>query len=290
LELFSVPISGGAGTKLNGAIVAGGDLISFDIDQAGSRVAYVADQDIDNVLDLYSVPVNGGAATKLSGAMVPDGDVHIDGYHFTPDGSRIIYVADRQTDDVLELYSVPAAGGASVKLNGNLGTTGSVNPFVVSISADGSRAIYHADQETDETFELYSAPVAGGPFSKLNGALVAGGDVIYALISPDGSLVVYTADQEADDVTEIYGVPITGGAASKLNGPLVSGSDVAAFSIQISPYNNVAIYMADQEVAGIRELFATFDDTILTPTPTATVPVTETPPAGAPVYLPAITG
>ena len=51
-ELYSVPLLGGSTTKLNGAFVSGGNLLSFQLSPNGSRVVYWADQDTDGVTAL----------------------------------------------------------------------------------------------------------------------------------------------------------------------------------------------------------------------------------------------
>jgi len=64
-------------------------------------------------------------------------------------------VADQQTDTVFELYSVPITGPATegVKLNGPLVLNGNVKTF--RISPDSGRVLYIADQDIDNTYELY---------------------------------------------------------------------------------------------------------------------------------------
>ena len=104
--------------------------------------------------------------------------------------------------------------------------------------------VYKADQETATVSELYSVPI-GGPAAaglKLNGAMVAGGNVGLFLISPDSSRVVYWADQQTATVFELYSVPLGGPAAAgvKLNGALVAGGNVVGF--QISPDSSRVVY------------------------------------------------
>ena len=67
--------------------------------------------------------------------------------------------------------------------------------------------VYRADQKTAAVFELYSVPLGGPAVAgvKLNGALVAGGNVSGVhQFSPDSSRVVYRADQDTDEVFELY--------------------------------------------------------------------------------------
>jgi hypothetical protein len=65
----------------------------------------------------------------------------------------VVYLADQETDELFELYSVPLGGGTVVKLNAPLVTGGDIVDF--SISPDSNHVVYLADQDADEVFELY---------------------------------------------------------------------------------------------------------------------------------------
>ena len=135
--------------------------------------------------------------------MPPFGDVN--SFQISPDGRYAVYLADQDTDGVNELYSVLLGGGSPVRLNPILPSGRNVTSF--QISPDSSRVVYQANQETATVFELYSVPL-GGPAAagiKLNGALVAGGNVCLDFqISPDSGRVIYRADQETDEVFELF--------------------------------------------------------------------------------------
>ena len=178
VELYSVPSGGGAAVKLNGPLPTGGGVSSAGLTFSpdSSRVLYRADQDTDGVDELYSVPSGGGAAVKLNGALVANGDVYSYGFQFSPDSSRVLYLADQDTDGVYEIYSVPIGGGAAVKLNGPLSMESDVSSGGLQFSPDSARVLYRADQDTDGVCELYSVPIGGGATVKLNAPLVAGGN------------------------------------------------------------------------------------------------------------------
>lgn len=53
------------------------------------------------------------ALTKISGTLVAGGDVN-PGYRFSPDGSRIVFTADRDTDESDGIYGVAQGGGAII--------------------------------------------------------------------------------------------------------------------------------------------------------------------------------
>jgi Tol biopolymer transport system component len=240
-ELFSVPVEGGPAARLNRSLVRGGNVFDGSIAPDGRRVVYVADQETDGVRELYAVAIEGGPVTKLSGPLVAGGDV-LDAL-ITPDGRRVIYVADQDVDEVGELYSVPVTGGAVTKLSGPLVAGGDVEVGnSLQVAPDGSRVVYLADQDIDGVRELYSVPVAGGIVTKLNGPLVAGGDVESFQITPDGRRVVYRADQDTDGVVELHSARIDGGPATKLSGAESSGG--VHWTFQLTPDGRRVVYVA----------------------------------------------
>lgn len=101
----------------------------------------------------------GGASYRLDGTQAEVGDV--EDLRISPDGSRVVYRADQSLDDVMELYSVPIDGGASVKLNGTLVAFGDVRGDF-QVSPDSQYVVYRADQDTNGILELYSVPGVGG--------------------------------------------------------------------------------------------------------------------------------
>jgi Tol biopolymer transport system component len=249
----------GAPVKLNSALTVGGAVdTSFRISADSSRVLYVADQDTEHVFELYNVPIGGGSPVKLNGPLINGGDVVSGSPQFSPNGGRVLYVADQEVDQVTELYSVPSTGGATVKLNSPLPMSANVDGSNPIFSPDGSRVVYCADQQTALVHELYSVPSGGGANTKLNGVLVNGGDVdpLGTRFSPDGSRVLYVADQDTDEAPELYSVPAAGGTPLKLNGPLVLGGRVASASARFNANGTRVLYVADQYTNSVDELFS----------------------------------
>lgn len=256
-ELFSVPLAGGVMQPLNGPLENGGDVRSVVARPNSDRVLYLADQQADEVVELYGVSAQGGAWTKLNPPLVINGDVLADGLALSPDGGRALYVADQEKDERVELFSVSAAGGTAVKLNGPLANGGNVTAGSQRFSADGSRVLYHADQNSDEVFEIFAVPSVGGSPVKLNGPLALNGDVRSAGLkfSSTGERVLYSADQFEDGVFELFSVTASGGTAIKLNGSLVEGGNVFDDS-EFSPNGSRVLYRADQEADEVVELFS----------------------------------
>lgn len=245
-ELYSVPITGGPLVKLNGPLVAGGNVGQYVISDDSAWVIYLADQVVDEVYELFSVPVAGGTAVKLNVPLPAGGEVNM---RFDTDGSssRVVYQAGQPLGiGASDLYSVPIAGGASVKLSGPLVAGGTVWGF--SVNPNATRVVYSAEQDTDGVREIFSVPLTGGTPVRLNPPLAAGRGPAGSQISPDGTRVIYWSDQATDGVLELFSVPIGGGTSVKLNGPLVEGSDVG--TALISDDSAWVVYEANQDEFG----------------------------------------
>lgn len=241
-ELYSVPLLGGPSTRLDAALSDEGSVHSptsgksFAISPNASRVAYIADQDADEVFELFSVPISGGAPTKLNGELVPNGNIWQ--FQISADSQHLVYRANQDDSRTIELYSVALDGGEPVKINSPLPSYRVVDEF--QISADGSWVVYLADPFGHEQFEVFSAPITGGTVNLLNGDLKSD-EVESFVITPDSDRVLYRAAQDSKSI-ELYSVSIAGGDQFKLNAPLEQHDDVLSF--WVSPDGRWTIYMA----------------------------------------------
>ena len=244
-------------TTVDGLILRALFLVTPD----GSRVVYL-DQEQTDAIEIFSAPTDGSATPqKLNGALTENGSVSSIFFAISADSTTVIYRADQDTDGINELYSAPIVGGTTNKLNAPLVSGGNVSQVGFQISPDSNNVVYLADQDIDETNELYSVPLAGSTVTKLNTPFVGGEQIRTFKLSPDGTTVVYTADQDTNGIVELYSVPIGGGTVTKLNAPLVGGGQVSEDEslsnvYEISPDSTTVVYRADQDTDGIIELYS----------------------------------
>jgi len=188
-------------------------------------------------------------------------------FEISNDGQQVVFLSSQNLAQ--ELFSVSTNQGMVVRLSDDLVTGGDVNVFsAVSrpvtpfrISPDSERVVYVADQRSNDLFELFSVPIAGGTVTRLSADLPAGGDVGALsrnpdfLISSDSQRVVYIADQNQDGRRELFSVSIEGGTVVQLNSEITnSGSNIVNF--QISPDGQRVVYLADQDDDETFELFS----------------------------------
>ncbi len=264
-ELYTVRPDGTGHAKVNGPLAAGGDVGGMFLwAPDSSRIAYLADQDTDGVDELYISLPDGTGNVKVNGPLVAGGDVQpFFGLQWAPDSSAILYVADQDTDEVLELYVSLPNGTENVRINGPLATGGDVGGWV-SWSPDSSRIAYVADQETDDVWELYPSRPDGTDNRKVNGPLalafgtIVAGDVFSFAWAPDGSRIAYLADQDTDGVNELYTSLPDGTGNVRVNGALVAGGNVMSYAW--SPDGSRIAYVADQSANDVFELYASLPD------------------------------
>jgi len=104
-ELYSTPINGGNVAKINTPITNANQsfLFNFQITADSQRVIYKHPILTDEIHELFSAPINGGTQTKLNDDLPFNGDV--DSFKISPDGSFVVYQADQDVFDEIELFA-----------------------------------------------------------------------------------------------------------------------------------------------------------------------------------------
>jgi Tol biopolymer transport system component len=218
VHLYSVSVRGGAPSRLT---TDTGFLV--DISPDSSRVLYSANPEPGESGEpgptvLYSVPVSGPASARVRLAGdIARGSGSRPLVQISPDSRKVVYVPNAGQD---RLVVVPIAGPANAggRLTDPFAAGRQVGRF--EISAD-SRSVVYRDQHAglpDELFRvpLTLAPDPDPPTTRLNGPVVAGGDVIEFQLAPNGK-VLYRADQERDGQYELYRVNLGGAERVKLS-------------------------------------------------------------------------
>src|SRR5262245_20230722 len=125
-------------------------------------------------------------------------------------------VSSAELGALLLAFAVPASAQIVEKVSGSLAYSGGTVGGDVAgyrISPDGAWAVYYADGAVDETYELFSVPLAGGAPRRVTrrsfpSAFEA--PIIGYAIDPSSSRVLYVTDQDLSGKLELYSAPIDG--------------------------------------------------------------------------------
>ena len=190
---------------------------------------------------------------KLNGPLVSGGNVLR--FQISPDSQWVVYLADQNTDQVFELYSVPIRGGTPVRLNVAL-PSGS-DASLCGITPDSRRVVFIAPQETTGKKEVFCVPIQGPASAavKLSRTIASPRYVDAAIVNSSGTRVVYRV-RVGTGISELYSVPITGpGSASvRVDRTMVSSSPGTGYGI--SPNGERVVYWGAYDTAGVAELYS----------------------------------
>lgn len=221
----------------------------------------------DGAGNLISSRLDGTQQVQLNTDLVAGGRVRVvneASCQVASDSSQVAYVSDEAVDGEHNLYAVNPDGTNHLKISTDGGGVHAGNWLNYQFTPDDSRVVYVAQHDTAGVDELYTAALDGTSVTKLNAALVTGGEVAGELygdgfkISPDSTKAVYLADQDVAGVNELYSVNIDGTGHAKLNGPIVDGGTIAwvTDAFMISRDSTRVIYQASQDSPGTQELYS----------------------------------
>lgn len=263
-ELSSIPIAGGDWVQLNGS---GAAHKNFAFSATSDRVIYLANQDALGARELFSVPTSGGPVTKLNGPLARQienspsaiGEVRanwgdyptvgtVSAFKLSPDGNRVVYLADQDTFEQPELYSVPVVGGTPKRLNHALPAGLSVfSEF--EITPDGGSVTFQAGPEEGQPADLFHVDLDGGEVVKLGDSVLV--NVPYRrprFVYGEGRLL-FRGENEDNSVVTLYSAALDGSGTT----PLSANNKVGA--VQISPNGRQVVYLAEGDSFRQSELF-----------------------------------
>jgi Tol biopolymer transport system component len=216
-ELFSNLAAGGGLVNNSGAaMTANSDIISFKWSPLRTGTQYLAffsDRLLDGQNQLDVVTAASNAPTDASGLPITRDIV---AYDWAPDATRLLFIGNKDTATVNDLYTVANTGGSTTRISGSVVAGGNV--LTAAWAPNSSRIAFTADATTDNVVELYTVlPTDGAGTSRLtvNTAMPITGDVFTFVWSPDSTRIAFQSDLTIDGTAAIYsGLP--GTAASSL--------------------------------------------------------------------------
>ena len=240
----------------------GPDVKDFEWEPNSTLIAYVADQDTNDKFELYVSPSDSNIGNrKVSGIPmigsgvrenppVPSGEYL---FGWAPDSSRLAYIADQDTANILELFSSTPDGASILKLSGPIGIGGNVDEF--AWAPNNSKIGYLADQLTDIGVELYTTlPNVSGSFLKNSAGLVAGSNVTGFSWAPGSSRIAFIANKIVSRIA-LYTTSPNDNNNVLVSSNLLANSEVISFGW--APDSSRIAFIADDISINVLELFTT---------------------------------
>ena len=106
----------GSSTKVGGTMIANGDAFDFAWSPDGSRIAYIADQTSDTLLEVYTSNIDGSDNTRLTAGLSGEEAVE---FAWSADSERVAFSTgpSGRTPVPDKLYASRPDGGGRLQLN-----------------------------------------------------------------------------------------------------------------------------------------------------------------------------
>lgn len=201
-DLYATPTVGGVSVLLSAPAPAGGDIGEFVLTADGTQVVYTGLDLPGGSYELFVASIDGGSGPRrLSQDLAAGRDVSVP-MAFSPDGASAFYFADVEADERYDLYTVPLAAGAPVKLSDATSTNALVGKFGrLELTPDGSVALYVATPGPGTARNVFAAPTTPGPVRDLTGLTSDG--LEFFVLSPDGRTIAYSVARVSGDLESV---------------------------------------------------------------------------------------
>jgi|GEM_PF-358032 len=262
IELYTSSPSGSTDNiRVSGDLVSDGNVDRFIWAPNSGRIAYRADQIIDEMFELFVTRPNQEFDVQVSLPLIEPGDVRIN-FAWAPDSSRIAYRANFVNEvlfvsDKLGLYTGRPDGTEKTRVSGGMQPAAAgVRSF--QWAPDSSLLTYVADQVKVDQFDLFvTTPDIATPLPakiSLFDVTVIDGEVTSSSWSPNSNRIAFIADLNFFGFSELFTAYRTGTGIPLLISNLADPQgDVE--SLAWSPDSSLIAFRADQDVDGVIELY-----------------------------------
>jgi len=230
----------------SGLLPMGTGAVSVTLSSDGSMVYYLAPELSGSKVELFRAPTDGSGPRTRMNAPLAVANGNVSKYKLLEVQQRLLYVADADVDNAVELYVVDLAlPGQANKLSGPIvaGGTG-VKQF--RFDETTGRVYYTSEQQELDKIELYANALAGGALIKLSAPIAAGDFVGSIGLVPGGAHVYYNLIPSSGPINLWVSPATVSGSAWQVNQTLQAGGQATAAAT--SADGSRIVYVADVSV------------------------------------------
>lgn len=194
-ELHTVKVDGTGDVVLMGPTTENpvGGVSTYALTPNQDTVIAIGDIETkDNEFNLYAINVLTGAKTKLNGSMVDGGDVR--DFVITPDGTQVVFRADKETDEGISLFAVKIDGTGLRRLGPAMAAGKSVMTGYL-VSSNNKWVLFRENQSYTMNSNTGSSVVSLETGEHISFAPATTGFIEAGLFSPNGRYVAYRVDR-----------------------------------------------------------------------------------------------
>ncbi len=194
-------------TLREGVATGTGGVLDLQITRDGTLAVYRSN-DVNS--GIFSIsPTVPGVPLRVNGNLVAQGGIDRLRVIETPQGNRVVFAGDIETNNVIELFSASLeAAGTQIKLNLPPPPGGRVDNNTFSsftVTPDGSSVFYTGDLITDGRPEMFRASTTvAGSQTTISTITSPDGGVFGFRLKPDGSSVFYVGDLLTNDEPGLF--------------------------------------------------------------------------------------
>jgi Tol biopolymer transport system component len=258
-ELYVVPVDKTAdenAVKISGLFMAGSGIFQFSWAPNNSRVAYIADQDIEDLFELYTNLPGGGDNVRISQQIGLDRDV--DEFAWAPNSQKIAYLANHNLLTAIDLYTALPDVSSSGQLNSS-GVASGQKVMSFEWSPGSTSIAFIADKGGigfTDFFRLYTTSPNNNNNILVSGNLDSTSDVRTFKWMPNGLRIAYVVE------LAVGGFELFTTLRDIEPSILISNDleDANEDNFTWAPDSSRIAYIADQGGTGVFELFTSTPD------------------------------
>lgn len=258
-QLYAASRDGGPVTKLAGPPKVGmtislSESTAPSLSPDRSKLAFVLNTGTES--ELFVIDLLAKQPTvQVSGPMVENGKIR--SYYWSPNSDRLLYRADQDAENAIDLYLVLADGTAQRKI-----TTRALGG--VTWSPDGEWLTYISDKVTANEQELYRNTSMGNAELMLSAPLQDDDDALAfqqaVKWAPDGSQLAYLARTAPEYIDRIFTVKPDGSDHQEASDPTIIDAGDVLRTFAWAPDSSRIAYIADASQDGVFGLYSALPD------------------------------
>ena len=195
-NLFRSDFLTGSAVQLNPTFDNGGRVTDFKVTSDAQRVVFRTGQIVRD-FELFSVLSNGDGLVRLNTDLTTNQSLGVDQFQVSPDGKHVVFSADLNVRQRLEIFSTPVTGGTLQRLNPDRRKFSEFDRFLIS---DDSETVFMELTPTSGGFhDIYAAPLTGGAARMLSRTTDTTSFVGYNIVDYSHGRLFYIEDKTGQE-------------------------------------------------------------------------------------------